>query len=156
MKKKNDKSSVKGPMKKRVDMSARELSEEINNMTDEEVVRIFVAMLKEDENKAAYLFQHLQEVVNSTAAMGKEGYQPIAMFTLYARESEGVTEFKFRSARTGSQELYHNFKLKRLGELINDAWVKHGNETFGDIKEGTHVDMSMLNAWAAAVEEQEG
>lgn len=156
MKKKKDKSPVKRHMKNKADQSDKELSAEIKNMTDEELVRIFLKMLKEDENKAAYLFHHIQEVVNSSAAMGKEGYQPIVMFTLYARESGGVTEFKFRSARTGSQDLYHRFKLKRLGELINDAWVRHGNETFGDIKEGTHVDMSMLNAWAAAVEEQEG
>ena len=155
MKKKNDKSPVEAYKKKRFDMSDKELGEAIKNMTDEELVRIFIAMLKEDINKAGYLFQHLKEVINSSAAMGREGYHPIAMFTLYARESMGLTEFKFRSARTGSEELYLKFNLKLLGELINDAWVRHGNEVFGGLTKESEVDMSVLDAWAKAAEDQE-
>jgi len=153
MKKKNDNSSIEAYLKKRSDMNDKELEKKIKNMTDEDLIRVFLAMLREDKNRAAYLFQFIKEVVNSSAAMGREGYQPIAMFTLYARESEGVTEFKFRPARTGSEDVYRNLKLKRLFELVNDAWVQHGNEVFGGIDEKTRVDMSALDAWAKAVED---
>ena len=154
MKKKNDNSSVEAYLKKRSHMNDKELEQKIRNMTDEDLVRVFLAMLKEDENRAAYLFQYIKEVVNSSAAMGSEGYQPIAMFTLYARESAGMTEFKFRPARTGSEEVYRKLKLKRLFELVNDAWVQHGNEVFGGITEETRVDMSVVSAWEKAVEDQ--
>ncbi|MBW1724347.1 MAG: hypothetical protein JRD87_01380 [Deltaproteobacteria bacterium] len=155
MKKKNDNSSVGTYLKKRPDMNDNELDQKIKNMTDEDLVRVFLAMLDEDKNRAAYLFQYIKEVVNSSATMGREGYQPIAMFTLYARESAEVTEFKFRPARTGSEEVYQKLNLKRLFELVNDAWVQHGNEVFGGITEETRVDMSALNAWAKAVGDQE-
>lgn len=155
MKKENDNSSVEAYLNKRSDMSEKELEKKIKNMTDEDLVRVFLAMLKEDKNRAAYLFQFIKEVVNSSAAMGSEGYQPIAMFTLYARESAGVTEFKFRPARTGSEEVYQKFKLKRLFELVNDAWLQHGSEVFGGITEKTRVDMSVLNAWAKVVKGHE-
>ncbi|MCJ7540239.1 MAG: hypothetical protein MUO88_11315 [Desulfobacterales bacterium] len=155
MKKKNGNSSVGTYLKKRPDMNDNELDQKIKNMTDEDLVRVFLAMLNEDKNRAAYLFQYIKEVVNSSATMGREGYQPIAMFTLYARESAGVTEFKFRPARTGSEEVYQKLNLKRLFELVNDAWVQHGNEVFGGITEETRVDMSALNAWAKAVGDQE-
>ena len=155
MKKENDNSSVEVYLKKRSDMNNKELEKKIKNMTDEDLVRVFLAMLKQDKNRAAYLFQFIKEVVNSSATMGSEGYQPIAMFTLYARESAGVTEFKFRPARTGSEEVYQKLQLKRLFELVNDAWVQHGNEVFGGITEETRVDMSTLNAWTKVLEDQE-
>ena len=135
-------------------MNDKELEQKIKNMTDEDLIKIFLAMLREDENRAAYLFQFIKEVVNSSATLGREGYQPIAMFTLYARESEGVTEFRFRPARTGSEEVYRNLKLKRLFELVNDAWVQHGNEVFGNITEENRVDMSAVDAWKKALEDQ--
>jgi hypothetical protein len=155
MKKKNDNSSIKNYQSKRFDMNDEELEQKIKNMTDEDLIRVFLAMLKEDKNRAAYLFQYIKEVVNSSAAMGSEGYQPIAMFTLYARESAGMTEFKFRPARTGSEEVYQKLNLKRLFELVNDAWVQHGNEVFGGITEETQVDMSAFNAWSKLLEDQE-
>jgi hypothetical protein len=154
MKKKNENSSVKAYLKKRPDMNDNELEQKIKNMTDEDLVRVFLDMLKEDKNRAAYLFQYIKEVVNSSATMGNKGYQPIAMFTLYARESAGVTEFKFRPARTGSEEVYRKLNLKRLFELVNNAWVQHGNEVFGGITEENRVDMSTLNAWAKVLEDQ--
>ncbi len=154
MKKKNDNASVDAYLKKRSHMTDKELEQKIKNMTDEDLVRLFLAMLREDKKRADYLFQFIKEVVNSSAIMGSEGYQPIAMFTLYARESEGTTEFKFRPARTGSEEVYRNLKLKRLFELVNDAWVRHGNEVFGGITEETRVDMSGVDAWINAVEDQ--
>lgn len=120
-------------------ISDEELDEAIKGMTKEELVRIFVEMLKKDANRADYIFQFLTEVVNSSAAMGQRGFQPITAFTLYARESMGVTEFKFRSAGTGSTELHQRFKLGRLIELVLKAWVEHGNETFGEIKENADV-----------------
>jgi hypothetical protein len=155
MKKKNNNSSVGSYLKRRSDMNDKELEKNIKNMTDEDLVRVFLAMLREDKNRAAYLFQYIKEVVNSSAVLGSEGYQPIAMFTLYARESAGVTEFKFRPARTGSEEVYRKLKLQRLFELVNDAWVQHGNEVFGNITEETRVDMSSVNAWAKTLEDQE-
>jgi hypothetical protein len=133
-------------------MSDKEIDKAIKKITDEELVKIFVEMLKEDANRAGYLFQFLTEVINSSVAMGREGYQPITMFTLFARESNEVTEFKFHSARTGSQDLYFKFNLKRLGELINEAWLKHGKETFGDLKKTADVDTSALEYWAKAVD----
>lgn len=155
MKKKNDNSSTEAYQNKRFDMNDDELEQKIKNTTDEDLIRMFLAMLKEDKNRAAYLFQYIKEVVNSSATMGSEGYQPIAMFTLYARESAGMTEFKFRPARTGSEEVYQKLNLKRLFELVNDAWVQHGNEVFGGITEETRVDMSALHAWAKLLEDQE-
>lgn len=154
MKKNNNNSSVEAYLKKRPQINEKEIEENIKNMTDEDLVRVFLAMLKEDENRAAYLFQFIKEVVNSSATMGREGYQPIAMFTLYARQSDGMTEIKFRPARTGSQDVYRNLKLKRLFELVNDAWVQHGNEVFGGFTEATRVDMSAVDAWVKAVEDQ--
>jgi hypothetical protein len=47
-----------------------------------------------------------------------------------------------------------NLKLKRLFELVNDAWVQYGNEVFGGITEETRVDMSSVEAWEKAVEDQ--
>lgn len=155
MKKENDNSSVEAYLKKRSDMNDKELEKMIKNMTDKDLVRVFLAMLKEDKNRAAYLFQFIKEVVNSSAAVGSEGYQPIAMFTLYARESAGVTEFKFRPARTGSAEVYQKLKLKRLFELVNAAWLQHGNEVFGGITAETRMDMSVIKAWSKVVEDQE-
>ena len=141
-------------MKKRSYMNDKELEQKIKNMTDEDLVRIFLAMLREDKNRAAYLFQFIKEVVNSSATLGREGYQPIAMFTLYARESEGMTELKFRPARTGSEQVYRNLKLKRFFELVNDAWVQHGNEVFGGFTEENRVDMSSVDAWTKVIEDQ--
>jgi hypothetical protein len=56
MKNKKEKSPVEAYMKKRFDMNDKELDTKIKNMTDEDLVKIFIAMLKEDMNKAAYLF----------------------------------------------------------------------------------------------------
>ena len=154
MKKINDNSSVEADLKKRSHVNDKELEQKIKNMSDEDLIRVFLAMLREDKNRADYLFQFIKEVVNSSAVLGSEGYQPIAMFTLYARESAGVTEFKFRPARTGSGEVYRNLKLKRLFELVNDAWVQHGNKVFRGITEETRVEMSAVKAWAKAVEDQ--
>lgn len=154
MKKNNNDSSVGAFLKKRYDISDEELEKKIKNMTDEDLVRVFLAMLRQDKNRVSYLFQYIKEVVNSSAAMGSQGYQPIAMLTLYARESKGATEFKFHPARTGSEEVYRNLKLKRLFELFNDAWVQYGNEVFGGITEETQVDMSALEAWAKVLENQ--
>jgi hypothetical protein len=64
-------------------------------------------------------------------------------------------EFKFRPARTGSEDVYRNLKLKRFFELVNDAWVQYGNEVFGGITEENRVDMSSVAAWEKAVEDQE-
>lgn len=154
MKHKKDTSSVEAYLKKQSHMSDKELEQKIKNMTDEDLIRVFLAMIREDENRANYLFQFIKEVINSTAVLGSEGYQPIAMFTLYARQSAEATEFKFRPARTGSEEVYRNLKLKRLFELVNDAWVKHGNEVFGDITEETRMNMSAVDAWTKAIEDQ--
>jgi hypothetical protein len=154
MKKKTDKSAVESYLNKRFHMDDEALEQKIKAMTDEDLVRVFLAMLRQDRNRAAYLFQYIKEVVNSAAAMGNQNYQPIAMFTLYARGSEAVTEFKFRPARTGSEEVYRNLKLKRLFELVNDAWIQYGNEVFGGITEETRVDMSSVAAWEKAVEDQ--
>jgi hypothetical protein len=154
MKKENDKLSVEMFLKKRFRMDDKELEQKIKDMTDEELVRIFLDMLRQDKSKAAYLFQYIKEVVNSAAAMGNQNYQPIAMFTLYARASGTVTEFKFRPARTGSEEVYRSLKLKRLFELVNDAWVQYGNEVFESITEETRVDMSSVEAWEKAVKDQ--
>jgi hypothetical protein len=157
MNKKNDNPSFKDTafLKKRPHMDEKELEKNIKSMTDEALLRVFLDMLREDQNRASYLFQFIQEVVNSAAALGSEGYQPIATLTLYARESDGVMEFKFRPARTGSEDVYRNLKLKRFFELVNDAWVAYGNEVFGNINEETRVDMSAVDAWTRAVEDQE-
>jgi hypothetical protein len=151
---KKDNSSVESYLKKRFDANDKELEQRIKNMTDEDLVRVFLAMLRDDKNRADYLFQFIKEVVNSSAELGSQGYQPIAMFTLYARESDGVTEFKFRPARTGSEDVYRELKLKRLFELVNNAWIQHGNEVFGGITEKTRVDMSLVHAWAKVFEDQ--
>ncbi len=123
MKKKNDNSSVEAYLKKRPDMNDKELEQKIKNMTDEDLVRVFLAMLKEDKNRAAYLFQYIKEVVNSSATMGSEGYQPIAMFTLYARESAGVTEFKFHRAmvlgRRFDERMLSLQRQGRIGTLLD-------------------------------------
>lgn len=154
MKKTNDHSSVKAYLNKRFEKNDKQLEQEIKDMTDEDLIKVFLAMLREDKNRAAYLFQFIKEVVNSSATMGREGYQPIAMFTLYARESKGTTEFKFRPARTGSEDVYRNLDLKRFFELVDDAWVQYGNEVFGDITEETRADMSVVDAWIQAVEDK--
>ena len=157
MNKKKENPSVKDTafLKNGSHTDEKELEKNIRNMTDEDLVKVFLEMLREDQNRASYLFQYIKEVVNSSAVMGSEGYQPIATLTLYVRESDGVTEFKFRPARTGSEDVYRSMKLKRFFELVNDAWVAYGNEVFGDINEETRVDMSAVDAWAKAVEDQE-
>ena len=155
MKKKKDTSSVETFLKTRYRMDDKELDDNIKNMTDEDLVRLFLDMLRQDQNKAAHLFQYIKEVVNSAASMGSQNYQPIAMLTLYARESEGTMEFKFRPARTGSEDVYRNLKLKRFFELVNDAWVQYGNEVFGGITEENRLNMASVAAWKKAVEEQE-
>jgi hypothetical protein len=154
MRGKNNNASVEAYLKKRHLMDDKELEQKIKDMTDEDLIRVFLDMLRQDKNRAEYLFQYIKEVVNSSAAMGSQHYQPIAMLTLYARNSEGVTEFKFRPARTESEEVYRNLKLKRFFELVNDAWVQYGNEVFGGITEETRVDMSSVEAWEKAVEDQ--
>jgi thioesterase domain-containing protein len=154
MKKENNNAAVDANLKKRHLMDDKELERKIKDMTDEDLVRVFLAMLRRDKSRAEYLFQYIKEVVNSAAAMGSRHYQPIAMLTLYARQSEGMTEFKFRPARTGSEDVYRNLKLKRFFELVNDAWVQYGNEVFGGITEQTRMDMSSVAAWEKAVEEQ--
>lgn len=64
-------------------------------------------------------------------------------------------EFKFRPARTGSEDVYRKLKLKRFFELVNDAWVQYGKEVFGGITEENRLDMSSMATWKKAVEEQE-
>ena len=76
------------------------------------------------------------------------------MLTLYASESDGIMEFKFRPSRTGSEDVYRNLKLNRFFELVNDAWVQYGSEVFGGITEQTRVGMSTVAAWEKAVEGQ--
>lgn len=152
---KKDGRAPQSPLKKRPEAPEEASETRIENMREERLVRTFLAMLREDPHRAAHMFQFMQEVVSSSAAMGSEGYQPVAMFTLYVRKSNGVTEFKFRPARTGSEDVYRNLKLQRLFELVKDAWKHYADEVFDDAAEDAPTDRSAVDAWAKAIKDQE-
>lgn len=99
--------------------------------TIEEQMEAFLKMLKTDKEKIPFLIKFIERMVFDTMELGEKGFQPVFAVTLFGKQVDDKLEVMFRPIRTPSVKMYETFQFEKLGELINEAFKKYGEEVWG-------------------------
>lgn len=115
----------------------------------------FLKTLKKDKEAIPNLVRFIERVVADTMEFGEEGFQPVFGFSIFAKQTEGQLEVKFRPIRTSDTNTYEVFQFEKLGEQINEAIKTYAQEVWGmtpiDEREEVVVDSGIVDAWKGVV-----
>jgi hypothetical protein len=121
--------------------------------SEEELMSSFIKMLKKDKANIPFLIRFIERIVQDTMTLGEKGFLPVFAITLSVkRQGSDELEINIRPVRTSDQETYEAFRFERLGELLNEAFKKYGQEVWGmtplDERKGSvKHDTNMAEAW---------
>jgi len=121
--------------------------------TEEELIRSFIRMLKKDKEDFPFLIKFIERIVYDTMTLGERNFLPVFSITVSVRREESdKLELNIRPVRTDEPEHYEAFHLEKLGELLNEAFKKYGEEVWGmtPLDERKEMVTDILHAWKDA------